>query len=75
VVSIGPVRGGGHARRGGLPWFPSTTADPETAATFHLLERYHLLAFEPKTSVYEYYNALKRLSHNTGLIPIKVRPS
>jgi hypothetical protein len=58
-----------------VAWFPSTTADPKTAATFRLLEHYHLLAFESKISVYEYYNALKRLSDNTGLIPTKVRPS
>lgn len=53
--------------------FPSTTSDPKTAATFRLLEEFHLLSFELKVSAYEFYNALMRRSDNTGLSPIKVR--
>ncbi|KAG1884769.1 hypothetical protein F4604DRAFT_1878698 [Suillus subluteus] len=56
-----------------ISWFPSTTSDPKTAATFHILEHYHLLSFESKVSAFEFYNALSRMSDNTGLLPIKDR--
>lgn len=55
-----------------VSWFPSTTADPKTAATFRLLEEFHLLSFESKVSAYEFYNALVRRTDNTGLVPPKV---
>ncbi|KAG1792555.1 hypothetical protein EV424DRAFT_1475756 [Suillus variegatus] len=56
-----------------VSWFPSTTADPKTAATFRLLEEFHLLSFESKVSAYEFYNALVRRTDNTGLVPPKGR--
>ncbi|KAF8839151.1 hypothetical protein BDN67DRAFT_982034, partial [Paxillus ammoniavirescens] len=40
-----------------------------TAATFSLLEMFHLLSFESKVSSYEFYNLLTRCSDNTGLLP------
>ncbi|KAG1772883.1 hypothetical protein EV702DRAFT_1048489 [Suillus placidus] len=51
--------------------FPSTTADPKTAATFCLLEEFHLLSFELKVSAYEFYHALMQRSDNMGISPIK----
>lgn len=54
--------------------FPATTADPKTAATFRLLEEFHLLSLESKVSGYEFYYALMRRSDNTGINPIKVSP-
>ncbi|KAH7918389.1 hypothetical protein BV22DRAFT_1024674 [Leucogyrophana mollusca] len=56
-----------------MAWFPSTTIDPKTAATFRLLEEYHLLSFESKVSPYEFYHALARRTDNTGLKPLKDR--
>ncbi|KAG1785020.1 uncharacterized protein HD556DRAFT_1435293 [Suillus plorans] len=53
--------------------FPSTTSDPKTAATFRVLEQYHLLSFESKISAYEFYHGLRRMSDNTGLLLIKDR--
>ncbi|KAG1796861.1 hypothetical protein EV424DRAFT_1475159 [Suillus variegatus] len=53
--------------------FPSTTSDPKTAVTFHILEQYHLLSFESKISAYEFYHGLRRMSDNTGLLLIKDR--
>jgi hypothetical protein len=55
-----------------ITWFPSTTADPKTAATFRLLEEFHLLSFESKVSAYEFYSALVRRTNNTSLAPVKV---
>ncbi|KAG2051604.1 hypothetical protein BDR06DRAFT_1060927 [Suillus hirtellus] len=56
-------------------WYPTTTTDPQTAATFNVLEHYHLLSFESKVSAYEFYHSLARHSDNTGLSPIKDRYS
>lgn len=52
--------------------FPATITDPKTAATFGVLEQYHLLSFESKASAYEFYQGLARLSDNTGINPPKV---
>ena len=52
--------------------FPATTDKPKTAATFSVLEEFHLLSFESKVSVYHYYNALARRNNGAGLSPPKV---
>ncbi|KAG1846735.1 hypothetical protein F4604DRAFT_1884128 [Suillus subluteus] len=56
-----------------VAWFPATTSDPRTAATFQVLEQYHLLSFESKASGYEFYHAIAWLTDNTGLCPQKDR--
>ncbi|KAF8128998.1 hypothetical protein EV363DRAFT_1169765 [Boletus edulis] len=53
--------------------FPATVRDPRTAATFGVLEQFHLLSLESKVSAYEFYHALKRRSDNTGLCEPKDR--
>jgi hypothetical protein len=53
-------------------WFLATTVDPRTAATFRILEQYHLLSFESKASGYEFYQSIARLTDNTGLRVQKV---
>ena len=52
--------------------FPATTDKPKTAATFTVLEEFHLLSLELKVSAYHYYSALARRNNNTGLAPPKV---
>ncbi|KAG1837469.1 hypothetical protein C8R48DRAFT_751632 [Suillus tomentosus] len=54
-------------------WFPVTTSAPRTAATFRILELYHLLSFEAKVSGYQFYHTIARLTDNTGLRPRKNR--
>ncbi|KAG1817378.1 hypothetical protein EV424DRAFT_1472894 [Suillus variegatus] len=54
-------------------WFPSTSIDPRTAATFRLLRHFQILSFESKASAYEYYHSLVRLTDNTGLSKPKDR--
>ncbi|KAG1722596.1 uncharacterized protein EDB91DRAFT_1240203 [Suillus paluster] len=56
-------------------FFPSTSTDPRTAATFAVLEHFHLLSFESKVSAYEFYHCLACQSDNTGIKPIKDRYS
>ncbi|KIK77166.1 hypothetical protein PAXRUDRAFT_393130 [Paxillus rubicundulus Ve08.2h10] len=53
--------------------FPASTDRPRTAATFSMLEEYHLLSLESKVSSYHYYAALARRNNNTGLTPSKDR--
>lgn len=53
-------------------WFPATSTDPRTAATFRLLHHYQILSFESKASAYEFYHSLVRLTDNTGLTKRKV---
>ncbi|KAG2137098.1 uncharacterized protein EDB93DRAFT_1242270 [Suillus bovinus] len=52
-------------------FFPSTSTDLRTAATFAVLEHFHLLLFESRVSAYEFYHCLARKSDNTGIKPIK----
>ncbi|KAG1818253.1 hypothetical protein EV424DRAFT_1324062 [Suillus variegatus] len=56
-------------------WYPATTSDPRTAATFTLMEHFHLLSFESKVSAYEFYHSLARQNNNAGLSDIKDRYS
>ncbi|KAG2117119.1 uncharacterized protein F5147DRAFT_742928 [Suillus discolor] len=58
-----------------LRWFPATTIDPRTAATFAVLEFFHLLSFESKVSAYEFYHSLTRRTDNVGTEPIHDRYS
>ncbi|KAG1738452.1 uncharacterized protein EDB91DRAFT_1249364 [Suillus paluster] len=51
-----------------MGWFPSTTVDPRTVATFRLLHHYQILSFESKASAYEFYHSLVHISNNVGLI-------
>ncbi|KAG1843694.1 hypothetical protein C8R48DRAFT_618502 [Suillus tomentosus] len=51
-----------------MGWFPSTSVDPRTTATFRVLQHYQILSFESKASAYEFYHSLVRISDNTGLL-------
>ncbi|KAG1732422.1 uncharacterized protein EDB91DRAFT_1238762 [Suillus paluster] len=51
--------------------FPSTTTDPKSAATFHVLEYFQMLSFKFKASVWEFYNTIARLTDNTGILVLK----
>ncbi|KAF7970355.1 hypothetical protein HWV62_24332 [Athelia sp. TMB] len=54
-------------------WYPATSAAPRTAATFRVLELFHLLTFESKASGFALYNTLSRSTDNTGASPPPVR--
>lgn len=53
--------------------FPSTSRYPKTGVTFRTLETYEKLAAAGKCSVYEYYNALAKLTDGLGINIPKVR--
>ncbi|KAG2128668.1 uncharacterized protein EDB93DRAFT_1243527 [Suillus bovinus] len=52
-------------------WYPATTIDPQTGATFNVLEHFHLLSYESKISTYEFFHGLARHTDNSGLLPIR----
>ena len=56
-----------------IRWFPATSDMPHTAATFCVLEDFHLLSLKSKLSCSEFYSALSRRLDNTGLHQPKVR--
>ena len=47
-------------------WYPATVVNPKTAATFRVLERFHILNYESKASVFEFYYSLSRETNNIG---------
>ncbi|KAJ6518038.1 hypothetical protein C8R47DRAFT_960048 [Mycena vitilis] len=50
-------------------WFPATDERPQTAATFQVLDRFHLHTLQAKTTAYDFYAVLERLTNNTGVKP------
>jgi hypothetical protein len=67
--------GGSHHRfqllRSGL--LPPTHVRPLCAFTFDILDSFHLLTLQGKTSAYDFYLSLARKSDNTGTLDLKVR--
>jgi hypothetical protein len=57
-----------------MRWFPATVLQPKSAATFNVLEFFHLLTFESKASGFEFYHTISRLTDNTGVHHVKVSP-
>ena len=55
--------------------FPATIRNPQTAATFHVLERFHILSFESKCSAHEFYRSLARETDSTGILHVRVSHS
>ncbi|KAJ7788725.1 hypothetical protein B0H14DRAFT_2627987 [Mycena olivaceomarginata] len=53
--------------RGG--WYPATDDRPQTAATFLILDKFHLHTLQAKTTAYDFYAVLERLTNNTGIKP------
>ncbi|KAJ7578939.1 hypothetical protein C8J56DRAFT_796992 [Mycena floridula] len=47
-------------------WFPATHLEPQTAATFRVIEQFHLLTLTGKVTPYDFYTSLQRLTDNTG---------
>ncbi|TDL13469.1 hypothetical protein BD410DRAFT_846920 [Rickenella mellea] len=51
-------------------WFPATLDRPSTVITFDALNVFHNLTLQGKTTFYDFYHTLVRLTDNAGLIPI-----
>ncbi|KAJ7608898.1 hypothetical protein DFH06DRAFT_929636, partial [Mycena polygramma] len=50
-------------------WFPATHEYPRTAATFAMLDFFLVQTLQSKTTMYDFYNALERLTDGTGVKP------
>ncbi|KAJ7429368.1 hypothetical protein B0H11DRAFT_1768371 [Mycena galericulata] len=50
-------------------WFPATHERPQTCATLVVLEKYHLETLQAKTTMYDFYGVLEKLTDNTGIKP------
>ncbi|KAJ7200869.1 hypothetical protein GGX14DRAFT_571878 [Mycena pura] len=53
--------------RGG--WYPSTTDQPQTCATFACLALFRRLSLTAKTSAYDFYSILEDMTDSTGVKP------
>ncbi|KAJ3725420.1 hypothetical protein C8R42DRAFT_718938 [Lentinula raphanica] len=47
-------------------WFPATHIQPETAATFEVLNQFHVLTLQGKVTTYDFYAGLEKLYDNVG---------
>ncbi|KAJ7856129.1 hypothetical protein B0H14DRAFT_3644088 [Mycena olivaceomarginata] len=56
-----------HSVHGG--WYPATDERPQTAATFLMLNKFHVNTLQAKTTAYDFYTVLERLTDNTGIKP------
>ncbi|KAJ7463594.1 hypothetical protein FB451DRAFT_1042950, partial [Mycena latifolia] len=50
-------------------WFPATDDKPRTCATFAMLDHFQMATLQSKTTMYDYYAALEKLTNNTGVKP------
>ncbi|TRM60680.1 hypothetical protein BD626DRAFT_549440 [Schizophyllum amplum] len=53
--------------------FPATVNSPRTACTFALLDHFVLLTSHGKVTMYDYYNALERMTDSIGISGVKDR--
>ncbi|TFK78846.1 hypothetical protein K466DRAFT_606615 [Polyporus arcularius HHB13444] len=53
--------------------WPATDCEPNTTFTFELLEHYHVQSLQGKISMYDYYEALERMTDNTGTARVQDR--
>lgn len=54
-------------------WYPATSLQPETCATFELLELFHIMNLQGNLTIYDCYKALEMLTDGWQLEKIPVR--
>ncbi|KAJ7210362.1 hypothetical protein GGX14DRAFT_565567 [Mycena pura] len=50
-------------------WFPATDDKPRTCATLEVLDQFLISTHQAKTTMYDFYTMLERLTNNTGIKP------
>ncbi|KAJ7250229.1 hypothetical protein C8J57DRAFT_1521243 [Mycena rebaudengoi] len=50
-------------------WFPSTDIKPRTCTTLAVLDQFHILTLQAKTTAYDFYAVLEKLTDHTGVKP------
>lgn len=53
-------------------WFPATHLNPRTAATYRVLNMFHVLTLQGKVTTYDFYAGIEKLTDNTGVEDMKV---
>ncbi|KAF7967079.1 hypothetical protein HWV62_35917 [Athelia sp. TMB] len=53
--------------------YPATVQAPKTAATFNVMEFFHVLSFDSKASAFEFFHTLTRRTDNTGTMDVPDR--
>lgn len=53
-------------------WYPATLDKPKTFATFNVLNTFHKMTLEGKSTTYDFYSSLEKLSNNVGKLETKV---
>ncbi|KAJ7788499.1 hypothetical protein B0H14DRAFT_2398363, partial [Mycena olivaceomarginata] len=54
-------------------WYPSTPDAPKSAVTISALKLFHAVSLQGKTTVYHFFNALAKITDNTGSRAFKRR--
>ncbi|KAJ7862643.1 hypothetical protein B0H14DRAFT_3444587 [Mycena olivaceomarginata] len=50
-------------------WYPASEECPQMCMTFSALDQFHTLTLQAKTTMYDYYLALEKLTFNNGVKP------
>ncbi|KAF8177191.1 hypothetical protein K438DRAFT_1978832 [Mycena galopus ATCC 62051] len=50
-------------------WFPGTDDRPRTCATTEVLDNFVAQTYQAKTTMYDYYSVLEKLTNNSGIKP------
>ncbi|THU88312.1 hypothetical protein K435DRAFT_575703, partial [Dendrothele bispora CBS 962.96] len=48
-------------------WFPATQDDPQTCATFRVLNLFHKMTLDGKVSVYDFLGGIEKMTNNGGI--------
>lgn len=56
-------------------WYPGTPDNPQSAITIPALKLFHAVSLQGKTTAYHFFNALAKITDNTGSKAFKVRVS
>ncbi|KAJ7301216.1 hypothetical protein DFH08DRAFT_978997 [Mycena albidolilacea] len=54
-------------------WYPATPDNPQSAVTISTLRLFHAVSLQGKTTVYHFFNALAKITDNTGSRAFKRR--
>ncbi|KAJ3964901.1 hypothetical protein EV361DRAFT_975512 [Lentinula raphanica] len=54
-------------------WFPATHIDPQTAATYQVMNMFHVLTLQGKVTTYDFYAGLEKMTDNAALISLPDR--
>ncbi|KAJ3764973.1 hypothetical protein FB446DRAFT_655900, partial [Lentinula raphanica] len=54
-------------------WFPATHIEPQTAATYRVMNMFHVLTLQGKVTTYDFYAGLEKMTDNAALVSLPDR--